>query len=104
MARAVLAASRPHWSPEEAARRDYELLRLLATDPGAQKVYFRKLAVEASLAARLVPQPVPQVAAAASSLPAPSSRRKRGQRERRLRRSYACKLQGLARGCFVRAG
>ena len=52
MARAVLAASRPHWSPEEAARRDYELLRLLATDPGAPKVYFRKLAVEASLAAR----------------------------------------------------
>ena len=65
MARSVRAAARREWSPEEAARRDFEFLRLLSSDRGAQQVYFRRLAVEAALAARHhLPQPVPQVDAA----------------------------------------
>ena len=36
-------AARREWTPEESARFEFELCRLLATDRGAQSVYFRKL-------------------------------------------------------------
>ena len=36
-------ATRPEWTPEESARFEFELCRLLATDRGEQSVYFRKL-------------------------------------------------------------
>ena len=38
-------ATRREWTPEESARFEFELCRLLATDRGAQSVYFRKLSV-----------------------------------------------------------
>ena len=39
-------ATRREWTPEESARFEFELCRLLATDRGAQSVYFRKLSMD----------------------------------------------------------
>ena len=85
------------WSPEEAARREFELLRLLSSDRQAQKLYLRRCAVEKAAVARL---PAGQATAGGAQQQA-STRRKPGQRERRARRA-ARAIQAVARGMLAR--
>ena len=95
-AQQVRCGAAPRWTPEDAARREFELLRLLSTDRRAQQLYIRRCAAEKAAAAQHL-----KVQAAAGSQRQPSARHKPGQKELRARRA-ARTLQAGVRGMLAR--